>query len=113
MKKNQLIWNYVRELNILFYTNDRFFQMLSFNNFCEETFLMMIYDYCTIQYETEQTFILDEIQLEYLAYEYKESTVMTQLLLEDLATIEAISTDGSLVYNLSSEGEYKFDLLMF
>jgi hypothetical protein len=74
---------------------------------------MMIYDYCVIQYETEQTFILDEIQLEYLAYEYKESTVMTQLLLEDLATIEAISTDGSLVYNLSKEGEYRFDQLMF
>lgn len=113
MKRNQLIWSYVRDLNKLFYANDRFFQMLFFNNFCEETFLMMIYDYCIIQYKTEHTFILDEIQIEYLAYEYKQSTVMTQLLLEDLATIEAISTDGSLVYNLSSEGEYKFDQLMF
>ena len=113
MERNQLIWNYIRDLNMLFYTNDKFFQMISFNNFYEETFLMMIYDYCLIQYETEQTFILDEIQLEYLAYEYKESTVMTQLLLEDLAIIEAISIDGSLVYNLSKEGERKFDQLMF
>lgn len=113
MKKNQLIWEYVRDLNKLFYINDRFFRMVSFNNFCEETFLMMIYDYCAMQYKIEHTFILDEIQIEYLAYEYKESTVMTQLLLEDLASIEAIAMDGSLVYNLSSEGEYKFDQLMF